>query len=131
MHNKDLQNFSFGLFFVQKMCYPKFCNSWWQNFFLHFHPTVRLHILIKIEVTQIAQTSNFYRHFSTNFKYGFDFLIYTILCLNCELHTFKKARFFKTHFLKEHTLHCKYYDVIKLAMLLKYIYEIVMKQYEG
>ena len=47
---------------------------------------------LEIEVTQVAQTWNFYIHFSTNFRYGFDFLI---LCLNFELQTFKDARFFK------------------------------------
>ena len=45
-----------------------------------------------IEVIQIAQTWKFYRHFFTNFRNGFDFLI---LCLNFELQTFKNARFFK------------------------------------
>ena len=45
-----------------------------------------------IEVTQIAQTWHFYRQFSTNYRYGFEFLI---PCLNFELQTFKNARFFK------------------------------------
>ena len=85
-----------------------------------------------IEVTQIAQTWNFYRHFPTNFRYGFECLI---PCLNFELQTFKTARFFKnvlfTLFLRGYILHRKYYSLIKLAMLLKYIYETVIKQYEG
>ena len=85
-----------------------------------------------IEVTQIAQNWNFYRHFPTNLRYGFEFLI---PCLNFELQTFKllvflKAYFF-TLFLRGYILHRKYYSLIKLAMLLKYIYETVIKQYEG
>ena len=85
-----------------------------------------------IEVTQIAQNWNFYRHFPTKFRYGFEFLI---PCLNFELETFKPARFFKNilfyPFLRGYILHRKYYSLIKLAMLLKYIYETVIKQYEG
>ena len=119
MNNEDLQSFSFGSFFVQKICPPS-C----KNFFA-FLPNLESSYLW-IELTQIAQTWNFYRHFPTNFRYGFEFLI---PCLNFELQTFKTARF--TLFLRGYILHRKYYSLIKLAMLLKYTYETVIKQYEG
>ena len=111
MNNEVCKILALGHFLFKKYAPPKFC-------------TPRA-----IEVTQIAQTWNFCQHFSTNFRYGFDFLI---LCLNFELQTFKNACFFKNIlFLRGYILHRKYYSLIKLAMLLKYIYEIVMKQYEG
>ena len=92
MNNEDLQSFSFGSFFVQKICPPKFCppSPSCKNFFA-FSPNFESSYLW-IEVTQIAQTWNFYRHFPTNFRYSFEFLI---PCLNFELQTFKDARFFK------------------------------------
>ena len=95
------------------------------QFFLHFCPILSSHIF---EVTQIVQTWNLCKHFSFNFRYGFAFLI---LCLNFELQTFKNARFFETYFFtlffRGYILHRNYYSLIKLAMLLKYIHEIVMK----
>ena len=85
-----------------------------------------------IEVTKIAQTWNFYRHFPTNFRYGFEFLI---PCLNFELQTFKHARFFKNilfyTFFEGVCLTSQILQPHQLAMLLKYIYETVIKQYEG
>ena len=91
MNNEDLQSFSFGSFFVQKICPqilppPPSCKK-----FFAFLPNFESSYLW-IEVTQIAQNWNFYRHFPTNFRYGFEFLI---PCLNFELETFKTARFFK------------------------------------
>ena len=130
MNNEDLQNFSFGSFFVQEICPPKVWPPQLQKIFA-FSPKFESSYLW-IKVTQIAQTWHFYRHFSTNFRYSFEFLI---LCLNFELQTFKNARFFKNilfyTFLRGYILHRKYYSLIKLAMLLKYIYETVIKQYEG
>ena len=126
MNDEDLQNFSFGSFLVQKLCPPKFCTPG-GTIFLHFCPILSPHIF---EVTQIVQTWNLCKHFSFNFRYGFAFLI---LCLNFELQTFKNARFFKTYFFtlffRGYILHHNYYSLIKLALLLKYIHEIVMKQY--
>ena len=89
MNNEDLQSFSFGSCFVQKICPPNFAPQLQK--FLAFSPKFESSYLW-IEVTQIAQTWNFYRHFPTNFRYGFKFLI---PCLNFELQTFKNARFFK------------------------------------
>ena len=43
MNNEDLQSFSFGSFFVQKICPPKFCPPAAKNF-LHFRPTLSPHI---------------------------------------------------------------------------------------
>ena len=64
--------------------------------FLHFRPILSPHIfgmkLLFEVLSQIAQTENFYRHFFTNFRYGFDF---SILCSNFELQIFKNARFCK------------------------------------
>ena len=85
MNNEDLQSFSFGSFFVQKICPPS-CKK-----FFAFSPNFESSYLW-IEVTQISQNWNSYRHFPTNFRFGFEFLI---PCLNFELETFKTARFFK------------------------------------
>ena len=130
INDEDLQSFSFESFFVQKICPPKFCPPSCKIFFA-FSPNFEF-LYLWIEVTQIAQNWNFYRHFPTNLRYGFEFLI---PCLNFELQTFKTARFFKNIlfylFLRGYILHRKYYSLIKLAMLLKYIYETVIKQYEG
>ena len=113
-----------GHFLFKKYASPKFCPpSAAKNF--SFSPKFESSYLW-IEVTQIAQTWLFYRHLPTDFRYGFEFLI---SCLNFELQTFKNARFFKN--MRGYILHRKYYSLIKLAMLLKYIYETVMKQYEG
>ena len=90
MNNEDLQSFSFGSFFVQKYAPPNFAPPSCK-FFFAFSPKFESSYLW-IEVTQIAQNWNFYRHFPTNFRYGFEFLI---PCLNFELQTFKTARFFK------------------------------------
>ena len=88
---KILQSFSFGSFFAQKICPPKFCPPPSCKKLFAFSPNFESSYLW-VEVTQIAQTWNFYRHFPTNFRYGFEFLI---PCLNFELQTFKNARFFK------------------------------------
>ena len=90
INNADLQSFSFGSFLVQKICPPNFAPPSCKNFFA-FSPNFEFSYL-EIEVTQISQNWNFYRHFSTNLRYGFEFLI---PCLNFELQTFKTARFFK------------------------------------
>ena len=101
-----------------------------QKFFCIF---AQLWVLISLDWSYSdCSKLEFFRHFSTNFRYGFEFLI---LYLNFELQTFKTARFWKTYFftlfLRGYILHRKYYSLIKLAMLLKYIYETVIKQYAG
>ena len=117
MNNESLQSFSFGSVFVQKICPPKFCPPSCKQYFA-FLPNFESSYLW-IEVTQIAQNWNFYRHFPTNFRYGFEFLI---LCLNFELEIFKTARFFKNIlfypilfylFFRGYILHHKYYSLIK------------------
>ena len=99
--------------------------------FFHFRPILDPHIF-GLKMLWLLKLGIF-THFSTNFRYGFDFLI---LCLNFQLQTFKNARFFKnihlfTLFLKGHILHRKYYSPIKLAMLLKYTYDIVINKMKG
>ena len=79
-----------GHFLFKKYAPPNFAPPSCKNFFA-FLPNFESSYLW-IEVTQIAQTWNFYRHFPTNFRYGFEFLT---PCLNFELQTFKHARFFK------------------------------------
>ena len=46
MNNEDLQSFSFGSFFVQKICPPKFCPPPAAKVFLHFRPTLSPHIFV-------------------------------------------------------------------------------------
>ena len=78
-----------GHFLFKKYAPPNFAPSC-KKFFA-FSPNFESSYLW-IAVTQIAQTWNFYRHFPTNFRHGFEFLI---PCLSFELQTFKTARFFK------------------------------------
>ena len=77
-------------FLFKKYAPPNFAPPSCKNFFA-FSPNFEF-LYLWIEVTQIAQNWNFYRHFPTNLRYGFEFLI---PCLNFELQTFKTARFFK------------------------------------
>ena len=44
MNNEDLQSFSFGSFFVQKICPPNFAPPPAAKIFLHFRPILSPHI---------------------------------------------------------------------------------------
>ena len=72
MSNEDLQNFVLGHLLFKKYAPQSFAPPK-SKFFFAFSPNFQS-LYLWIEVTQIAQTWNFYRHFSTNFRYGFDFL---------------------------------------------------------
>ena len=126
MNNEDLQSFSFGSIFVQKICLPQsFAHPPSCKFFLHFRPTLSPHIF-GLKLHRLLKLGIFTDIFP---------LISDMVLNFFELQTFKNARFFKNilfyTFLRGYILHRKYYSHIKLAMLLKYLYETVIKQYEG